>query len=214
MSLLKIPLRKFVPATSLTLAIALIAAGGLTAPAASAQIGENVRNGDFSAGTDQWFTTGNLTPTIVDGRLCVDVPGGTVNPWDAIVGQNDIALVQGVSYSYSYELSSSVDSKNARALVGLAVDPFTAYLTSNELLTTTTTSSSNTYQQPETTDLGQVAFQLGGSPDPWTFCVDNVSLTGGSAPEPYVPDTGQRVRVNQVGYLPDGPKGDAGHRRE
>ena len=111
MSLLKSPLRKVVPTTCVALALALIATGSLTAPV-SAQIGENVRNGDFSAGTDQWFTTGNLTPTIVDGRLCVDVPGGTVNPWDAIVGQNDIALVQGVSYTYSYELSSNVDEKN------------------------------------------------------------------------------------------------------
>ena len=178
MSLRNVPPRKFVPTTSLVLAITLIAAGSFTAPAI-AQIGENVRNGDFSAGTDQWFTTGNLTPTIVDGRLCVDVPGGTVNPWDAIVGQNDIALVQGVSYTYSYELSSSVDNKNARALVGLAVDPFDAYFTANELLTTTTASSSNTFEQSTSTDLGQVAFQIGGSPDPWTFCVDNVALVGG-----------------------------------
>ena len=178
MSLLKSPLRKVVPTTCVALALALIATGSLTAPV-SAQIGENVRNGDFSAGTDQWFTTGNLTPTIVDGRLCVDVPGGTVNPWDAIVGQNDIALVQGVSYTYSYELSSNVDEKNARALVGLAVDPFDAYFTANELLTTTTSSSSNTFEQATSTDLGQVAFQIGGSPDPWTFCVDNVALVGG-----------------------------------
>ena len=169
--------------------------------------GENVRNGDFAAGTDQWFTTGNLTPAIVDGRLCVTVPGGTSNPWDAIVGQNDIALQQGVSYRYSYDVSSSVEGKNVRALVGLSVAPFDAYFTSNELLSPTTKSSSNTFEQPTTTAQGQVAFQLGGSPTPWTFCVDNVSLVGGSAPEPYVPDTGPRVRVNQVGYLPDGPKG-------
>ena len=79
MRLLSIPPRKFVPSTCVALTLALFAAGSLTAPV-SAQIGENVRNGDFSAGTDQWFTTGNLTPTIVDGRLCVDVPGGTVEP--------------------------------------------------------------------------------------------------------------------------------------
>ncbi|HEX4980779.1 MAG TPA: glycoside hydrolase family 9 protein, partial [Ilumatobacteraceae bacterium] len=170
--------------------------------------GENVRNGDFSAGTDQWFTTGNLTPTIVDGRLCVDVPGGTVNPWDAIVGQNDIALVQGVTYQYSYDISSSVAGRNVRALVGLSVAPFDAYFTATEQLPTTdTTSSSNTFEQSTSTDLGQVAFQIGGSADPWTFCVDNVSLAGGATPEPYVPDTGPRVRVNQVGYLPEGPKG-------
>jgi len=34
---------------------------------------------------------------------------------------------------------------------------------------------------------------------------DNVSLTGASGPI-YTPDTGPRVRVNQVAYLPNGPK--------
>jgi endoglucanase len=33
-----------------------------------------------------------------------------------------------------------------------------------------------------------------------------VSLRGGNPPPVYVPDTGPRVRVNQVGYLPQGPK--------
>ncbi len=37
-----------------------------------------------------------------------------MNPWDAIVGQNDIALDEGVTYRYAYEVSSSVDGKNAR----------------------------------------------------------------------------------------------------
>lgn len=202
---MKIP-RNALWATSLALALILIVAGSVIAPAI-ADGSENVRNGDFSNGADQWFTTGNLTPTITDGRLCVNVPGGTSNPWDAIVGQNDIALQEGVTYRYAYDISSSVAGKNVRALVGLQVDPFTAYFTANEAASTTTTSSSNTFEQPATTDQGQVAFQLGGSPGPWTFCVDNVSLTGGSAPEPYVPDTGPRVRVNQVGYLPEGPKG-------
>jgi endoglucanase len=36
--------------------------------------------------------------------------------------------------------------------------------------------------------------------------VDNASLVGGVPPEVYVPDTGPRVRVNQVAYLPRGPK--------
>ena len=170
--------------------------------------GENVRNGDFAAGTDQWFTTGNLTPTIVDGRLCVDVPGGTVNPWDAIVGQNDIALARGASPTATRTRSRRASTARtcARSSGWRSIrSPPTSPPTS--CCRRPTTSSSNTFQQPATTAQGQVAFQLGGSPDPWTFCVDNVSLTGGAAPEPYVPDTGPRVRVNQVGYLPDGPKG-------
>ena len=36
--------------------------------------------------------------------------------------------------------------------------------------------------------------------------MDNVSLKGGAAATGYTPDTGPRVRVNQVGYLPKGPK--------
>src|SRR5690606_38654381 len=38
------------------------------------------------------------------------------------------------------------------------------------------------------------------------FCLDNLSLKSGATLVPYAPDTGPRVRVNQVGYLPSGPK--------
>src|SRR5690606_9689066 len=63
-----------------------------------------------------------------------------------------------------------------------------------------------TFTSPVDLPNAQVVFQLGGSSIPWTFCLDNVSLRGGAEPEQYVPDTGPRVRVNQVGYLPRGPK--------
>jgi endoglucanase len=70
--------------------------------------------------------------------------------------------------------------------------------------------SGNTYSYSFTAPVdlpnAQVAFQLGGSASAWRICLDNVSLTGGAPPEVYVPDTGPRVRVNQVGYLPNGPK--------
>lgn len=68
-------LRKTGRAT-IALTFALIATGGLTAPAVAQEV-ENVRNGDFSAGANEWFTTSNLSSSVVDGRLCVEVPGGT-----------------------------------------------------------------------------------------------------------------------------------------
>src|SRR5690606_32472918 len=41
----------------------------------------------------------------------------------------------------------------------------------------------------------------------YEFCVTDVSLRStASPPPPYEPDTGPRVRVNQHGYLPFGPK--------
>ncbi len=44
---------------------------------------------------DDWFTTGNLSRTEVDGALCVDVPAGTSNPWDAILGFNGVPSRRG-----------------------------------------------------------------------------------------------------------------------
>jgi endoglucanase len=124
---------------------------------------EQIVNGTFDAGTAPWWWTQNTAGSVVDGQLCANVPAGTANAWDVIIGQNDIHLRNGASYAFSF--TSDTD-----------------------------------------TDRGQVAFQIGGSAQAWTLCVDNVSLAGGQAPAPYVPDTGPRVRVNQVGYLPYGPK--------
>ena len=35
--------------------------------------------------------------SVVNGRLCANIPGGTSNPWDAIVGQNISVLTRGGS---------------------------------------------------------------------------------------------------------------------
>ncbi len=52
-------------------------------------------------------------------------------------------------------------------------------------------------------------------PDPWRFCVDDVSLLGGVAPEPHVPDTGA-AGPGQPGRLPAvrPEERHAGHRRD
>jgi endoglucanase len=51
---------------------------------------ERVLNGTFDSVKTPWWSSGN-TPSAVDlGRLCADVPAGTVNVWDSMIGQNDI----------------------------------------------------------------------------------------------------------------------------
>jgi endoglucanase len=166
---------------------------------------ELVVNGTFDDGLNGgWWSTGNLSMSVVDGRLCTVVPGGTTNPWDAIVGQNDIELVAGDDYTYSFEASGDPGGQ-VRAIVGLSVAPFDTYFAISGGLSPTAAAFSDGFQAAVSTAQGQVAFQLGGSATPWTFCVDNVSLQGGALPI-FAPDTGPRVRVNQVAYLPDGPK--------
>ncbi|GAA2882727.1 cellulase [Streptosporangium fragile] len=166
---------------------------------------EQIVNGTFDTGTAPWWSTGNTTPEVEDGRLCADVPGGTVNPWDVIIGQNDIPLVKDETYAFSF-FGAAAPGRVAKALVQLPVDPYTQYLSANPELSVSGNDYTYTFTSPVDLPGAQVAFQLGGSATPWRFCVDNVSLKGGAEPDVYKPDTGPRVRVNMVGYLPSGPK--------
>ncbi|MFC7815028.1 glycoside hydrolase family 9 protein [Streptomyces sp. NPDC057367] len=194
--------------TALVSLTALLAAAVTALPAApaGAEETEQVKNGTFDNGTESWWASSNVTAAVTDGRLCADAPGGTANRWDAAVGQNDITLVAGESYRFSFTATGTPADHVVRAIVGLSVSPYDTYHEVSPQLSVSGNTYSYTFTSPVDTTQGQVGFQLGGTPDAWRFCVDDVSLLGGVAPEPYVPDTGPRVRVNQVGYLPSGPK--------
>src|SRR5690606_4812362 len=118
-----------------------IAASGTVALQAYAQEEdpvELVRNGSFDNGLDGgWWSTGNVTMNVVNGQLCAEIPGGTVNPWDAIVGQNDIPITAGGGYSFSFEVSGD-PSGQVRGVVGLAVEPFDTYFALSSPLTPST----------------------------------------------------------------------------
>jgi endoglucanase len=166
---------------------------------------EQLDNGDFSDGIAGWFAYGTSNPTFPGGRLCADVPGGLVNPWDAGIGQNDVRLQADTEYTFSFEASAEPGAV-VRANVQLGVDPFTGYLSRAVTLTPEVQRFEYTFTATEDTEAGQVVFHVGANPEGYAFCVDNVSLLGGEEEPPYAPDTGPRVRVNQVGYLPHGPK--------
>ncbi|WP_432980777.1 glycoside hydrolase family 9 protein [Dactylosporangium sp. CA-233914] len=177
----------------------------LGASVAYADPAEQIINGTFDSGTDPWWWTGNSPASVVDGRLCANIPAGTANPWDAIIGQNQITLQAGESYRLAFSASASVPV-TVRANVQLADPPYTQEISETPQLTPAAKDFGYTFTAAADTTGGQVAFQVGGSASAYTFCVDNVSLQGGAPPPVYVPDTGPRVRVNQVGYLADGPK--------
>ncbi|WP_180687135.1 glycoside hydrolase family 9 protein [Streptomyces gossypiisoli] len=177
----------------------------LTALPAEADEAEQVRNGTFDTTIDPWWTS-NVTAGLSEGRLCADVPGGTANPWDAAVGQNDLTLVKGESYRFSFTASGAPAGNAVRAIVGLSEAPYDTWFEVKPQLSVSGDAYAYTFTSPVDTTQGQVAFQLGGGAQDWRFCMDDVSLLGGVPPEPYEPDTGPRVRVNQVAYLPAGPK--------
>ncbi|WP_344614091.1 glycoside hydrolase family 9 protein [Dactylosporangium salmoneum] len=177
----------------------------LAASVAYADAPEQIVNGTFDSGTDPWWWTGNSPAAVVDGRLCANIPAGTTNPWDAIIGQNAINLQAGESYRLAFTASATIPV-TVRANVQLADPPYTQEISEAPALGPQPQDFSYTFTAAASTSGGQVAFQVGGSATAWTFCVDNVSLQGGAPPPVYVPDTGPRVRVNQVGYLAGGPK--------
>nr|WP_232323768.1 glycoside hydrolase family 9 protein [Catenuloplanes japonicus] len=182
---------------------AVAVAGAVPAHAAGP---EQIVNGTFDNGlTAPWWTTANLTPAVTDGRLCVDVPGGTTNPWDAIIGQDGVPLTAGETYEFSF-FGIATPATPVRALIQLPVDPWTTYLAEVPVVNVSGDVYTYVFTSPVDLPAAQVAFQIGGSTNPWRLCLDDVSLTGGAEEEPWEPETGPRLKVNQVGYLPDGPK--------
>ncbi|MFJ8692647.1 glycoside hydrolase family 9 protein [Streptomyces roseolilacinus] len=181
-------------------------AGLVAAPTAGAAEGpEQIANGDFSAGTTSWWWTANSSAAVVGGELCADIPAGTPNPWDAIIGQDGIDLLAGEGYELSFTARATVPV-TIRTTVQMAVEPWTAEHVSTDRITTEPQAFTHTFTAKADNDAAQLGFQTGGHAEAFTLCLDDVSLTGGAEPPVYQPDTGSPVRVNQVGYLTEGPK--------
>ncbi|GAB3448764.1 cellulase [Streptomonospora sediminis] len=181
------------------LALSLLAA----TPAAHAA--ELLTNGGFDNGKTGWWSTENTPSEVADGRLCAEAEGGTANAWDAIVGQDGIALTAGESYEFTFTATATTDVV-VRALVQEPTDPWTAFLSERPALSADEQTFNYTFTADTTMDDAQLVFQIGGAAEAWTFCLDDVSLQDGAEPPVYEPDTGPAVKVNQVGYLPGGPK--------
>ena len=97
------------------------AAAGASAQSAPVEL---IVDGDFGPDQAAW---GEDAP-IVDGRLCLDVAGGTINPWDVAVSQAGVPIVSGETYELSFDASSAPRSVTVRALVQVPTAPFATAL--------------------------------------------------------------------------------------
>jgi endoglucanase len=185
---------------------AVVPAASSPAAAADGPQYERVLNGTFDNGsTSPWWSSGNTPLTIVDGRLCAQIPGGTVNVWDAMIGQDDVPVESGQPYTLRFEASAS-RAASFRTVVQTSSTPRATVLNQGVEVTTTPQTFVFTETSPATSEHAQVTFQAGGGAEPYTLCLDNISFVGGVVPPGGVRDFGSPVRVNQLGYLPNGPK--------
>lgn len=176
-------------------------------PAAGAAVDEQdelLINTTFDTGSKPWWTNAGMTPEVTAGELCLDVPD-VADPWGAIVGQNDLALQP--SAEYTLTLTARADRSVTVRPVVQPTDSAsgTRYLSTSAALGPQAATTTLTFTTPdeELPVNNQVQLQLGGQGS-YLLCLDEVSLTG--PPYEHVPDTGPSVKVNQVGYLPRGPK--------
>lgn len=164
---------------------------------------EQVTNGTFDSELDGWTHYGFVEDSvrIDDGAFCATVPAGTVNPWDVALFQ-DLSL-EASDYEFSFDAAAAGPVRAIVQQEGGAYASYGEIAAGNNAEWTHYSTSHQAVEDPVDPRLG---FQVGGSSTEWEFCLDNVSYLGGLTVEPYAPDTGPRVRVNQVGYLQHGPK--------
>ncbi len=145
--------------------------------------------------------------------LCVVVPGTEDNPYQGLVF-NGLPIEQGGNYVLKYTASAS-NGATIRTIIGENGGSYRTAFTDQTALSAELTehvlpfTSSFTFPaEPGDagTPVGQVALQMSQRGN-FTFCITSLSLTKvATPPPPYEPDTRGPVRVNQLGYLPGGPK--------
>lgn len=173
----------------------------LSAASAGAEPLELVPNGDFSSSEVAWFAAPEGPEVgIQGGKLCATVGGATS------FGTTLVSPVGPLQAGEQYRLSLKLDGQGlppsaSVSVVGLEA-PFPPVAGWRSGAEDKGRSLRFHFSAPADFESAAIAVSLGGV-ESFTVCLDDVSLLTES---PYAPDTGPRVRVNQVGYLPDGPK--------
>ena len=143
---------------------------------------------------------------------CIDLRGGYANPYEAGLERKYVDITAGRNYVLEMTAYASAEAR-VNVLVGQYGEPWHRVLDSDATLTTTPQTftfpftADATFSSDPATAWGRIQVELGRRTAPYTFCVTELSLVETTqAPPAYEPETGPRVRVNQVGYLPQGPQ--------
>lgn len=163
-----------------------------------------------------WLTVFNApadgTTSVKNGALCVDVKAGGSASEDAQVRQRELFLLKDREYVLSFKAWASRDTKLS-GRVGLAVPPMTNYWTKEVSLGTTPQQFAYKFKMANSEDVAaELALYFGGNliqgSGPIEVCFDDLVLSDPqhSPKLPPKPVVIPKIRVNQVGYLPNQSK--------
>ena len=160
----------------------------------------------LSQGSNEvWWSTPNVDISYQNGQLCTKVSEQTSEPWDAIIGLNDINLQSGVEYNFTVEAIGN-GTQNIRAIVQQGQEPWAPLGELVETVDSSLATYSAVFSLNEKVDGAQVVFQFGGAAIGEVFCLSKVSLTDGEIERGSTSTNDIALYVNQLGYLPNGPK--------
>ncbi len=159
------------------------------------------KGGDFDGSLGAWKVKG-ADAEVTDAGVCLAVPEGTSAPEDVSLQLRGIALP---AFAYTVNVDASGAGAPVRTLVTSSADPSVVYGDSTETASADPDTYTSGFDLGETDDKVDLNIQLGGGAG-GDVCLDNVQLLSGGKPPAYEPETGPRVRVNQLGYEASGVK--------
>jgi len=186
----------------------------MTAGASAAQGNNLFWNSDFEEGSVQPWSMNFSAPAAGDvavenGELCLKIQEGGKNHFDVVLRQRGLNLQQDHEYTLAFKARATAPTK-IRSQVGPVSSTTTEYWSAVVDLGTQPQTFSGSFKMNGKADPeGQFMMQLGGplyaASGPVTVCIDDVKLTDPKFELPVARSVGPlpRVRVNQVGYLPN-----------
>ncbi|WP_341720419.1 carbohydrate binding domain-containing protein [Micromonospora sp. FIMYZ51] len=148
---------------------------------------ELVQDRSFGTGTaGPWdLSAATVDVSAENDRLWARVLGGTANPWDAILMYRGVHLVEGRSYTLSFDLLTSAPTQ-LRVTVQENLPPDYPALLMRDLDTDLVRCHQRfSFVADRSTEHAEITFQLGGHPDTYQVMLADLSLVeDAAAPSP------------------------------
>lgn len=159
-----------------------------------------ITNGRFANGTFGWESS--PAGTIRNGLYCVDIPAGATGNSSYLRTQYTFLETKNDVYTLNFTASSSV---GYTILVQTPDAPLDPNLNQTAALTTVNYPFSMTFSPANQAPEAYLEFILGGSPSAATVCIGDVSMKRIDR-SGFRQDYGPAIKLNQLGFLPGGPK--------